>query len=60
MEVFRKTISAARNYSSDSNNNNVVILQILLQINYLHRLQNCATKYYKEVCILFYQQPQQL
>jgi hypothetical protein len=60
MEMFRKTISAARNVSSYSNNNNVVIPEVLLQINNLHRLQNSATKSYKEVCILFFQQPQQL
>jgi hypothetical protein len=37
MELFRKAIYAARNYASHSSNNNVVILEILLQINYLHR-----------------------
>jgi hypothetical protein len=31
LEMFRKTISAARNVSSYSNNNNVVIPEVLLQ-----------------------------
>jgi hypothetical protein len=57
--MFRKTISAGRNYSSHSNNNNVVILKTLLQVNDLYRLQNSATKNSKEFYILFYQQSQQ-
>jgi hypothetical protein len=57
--ISENNICCSQLLKSNNNNNNVVILEILLQINDLHRLQNSSTKDCKEFYIVFYQQPQQ-